>query len=78
MKNIQKFEIGQSYQMTFIGDSELRPEFLCTKRTAKTVTFKGKHEVLTKKIRFDNDQHEYVVAGSYSMAPTISSYRKIQ
>ena len=31
MENVTKFEAGNVYEMRFIGDSDLRPEFICTK-----------------------------------------------
>jgi hypothetical protein len=77
MANLQKFEPGKSYQMSFIGDSELRPAFLCIKRTDKTATFKGKHEVITKRLKLNDGRYEYILAGSYSMSPSIRADRKI-
>lgn len=71
-----QFETGNVYQMTFIGDSSLKVEFLCVKRTNKTVTFekyKGT-EMLTRRIKVYDDV-EYVLQGSYSMAPSIKATR---
>jgi len=68
------FEIGQKYQMTFIGDSELRPVWKCTARTDKTAKFENRGETISKKIRVYNDE-EYVLYGNYSMAPCINSKR---
>lgn len=68
----KKFEEGNIYQMTFIGDADLKVPYICTKRTPKMVTlekFKGT-EVLKKKINVYQGV-EYVRAGSYSMAPSI-------
>ena len=67
-----KFELGKTYNMRFIGDSDLRPEFVCFKLTAKTATFQGKHEKISKRIKV-YDGVEYVLAGSYSMAPSIKA-----
>tara|TARA_R110002051_G_scaffold226859_1_gene289401 strand:- start:811 stop:1035 length:225 start_codon:yes stop_codon:yes gene_type:complete len=67
-----KFELGKTYNMRFIGDSDLRPEFVCVKLTAKTATFQGKHEKISKRIKV-YDGVEYVLAGSYSMAPSIKA-----
>lgn len=67
-----KFEEGNIYQMTFIGDADLKVPYICVKRTKKMVTlekFKGK-EVLKKKINVYRGV-EYIKAGSYSMAPSI-------
>lgn len=68
----KKFEIGNVYQMTFIGDADLKVPYICTKRTSKMVTlekFKGK-EIIKKKINIHNGV-EYVRVGNYSMAPSI-------
>lgn len=67
-----KFEAGKKYEMSFIGDSDLKVVFECISRTAKTAKFKNKHESFSKKIKvYDNE--EYVMYGSYSMAPAIHS-----
>ena len=69
-----KFETGNIYEMRFIGDSELRPEYICVKRTAKTVTFEefGRTTSITRRIKTYNDV-EYIVDGNYSMAPSIKA-----
>ena len=46
-----KFKTGSTYQMTFVTDSNLKPEFVCIKRTEKTVTFSDKHETITRRIK---------------------------
>ncbi len=72
---ITKFEEGNIYQMGFIGDSELKPQYICVKRTAKTVTlerFKNPSDSITRRIKTYNNV-EYIVDGSYSMAPSIYS-----
>ena len=69
-----KFEEGNIYQMRFIGDSDLKPQFICTKRTAKTVTmqrFQCK-ETLTRRIKTYNGV-EYILERKYSMAPSIQA-----
>ena len=68
------FEEGKVYEMHFIGDSNLKPQYKCTSRTEKTATFERVNgdEFLQRKIRVYNDK-EYISAGSYSMAPTIYS-----
>lgn len=71
-----KFETGNIYEMRFITDSDLKPKFICTKRTDKTVTFerfKGT-EKITKKIRV-HENIEYVVTDNYSLAPVIKASR---
>ena len=74
MTTVAKFEEGNIYQMGFIGDSELKVKFICTKITAKTATFERFQgtEKFTKKIN-NYSGVEYVRYGSYSMAPTIYS-----
>jgi hypothetical protein len=69
-----KFEVGNIYEMRFIGDSDLKPKFICVKRTAKTATFERYQakETLTRRIKNYNG-NEYVLEGSYSMAPSINS-----
>lgn len=73
------FETGKTYQMTFVTDSDLRPEFVCTKRTAKTATFERVrgNETLTRRIKI-YDGCEYVLEGSYSMAPSINAKRLVK
>jgi len=70
-----KFETGKTYQMTFITDSELRPVHECVKRTEKTATFKDVRdgEMITRKIKTSTSGYEYILLGSYSMAPSISA-----
>jgi len=75
MNTITTFETGNVYQMTFIGDSDLRPEFICVKRTAKNATFErftNPSEKITRRIKVWNGS-EYVLEASYSMAPTIKA-----
>jgi hypothetical protein len=70
-----RFETGNIYQMRFITDSDLLVNYICTKRTDKTVSFErymNATEVITKKIKVYNNE-EYIVTGSYSMAPSIKS-----
>jgi len=69
---INKFEIGKTYEMRFIGDSDLRPHFVCVKRTEKSATFKSAktNEVLTRRVKV-YDNFEYILQGTYSMAPSI-------
>ena len=75
---MKKFEVGNIYVMLFIGDSELRPQWICIKRTAKTATFKrcNDQELITRKIK-SYDNTEFVMYGSYSMAPSINAKRII-
>lgn len=71
-----KFETGNVYEMRFIGDSELKVKWICTKLTAKNATFQKFEgsEKITKKIRTYNNV-DYILQGSYSMAPSIHADR---
>jgi hypothetical protein len=76
---IKMFEKDSIYSMKFIGDSELKPKWFCVKRTAKTVTFerfKNSSESITRRIKVWSGC-EYIVDGSYSMAPTISASNEV-
>ncbi len=75
---MKRFEEGNVYEMSFIGDSELKPRFICTKRTAKMVTMeslRGK-EVIKRRIKEYNGS-EFIVDGSYSFAPSINASRVV-
>jgi len=78
MSTVTKFEEGNIYNLTFIGDSDLKVPYICVKRTPKMATFEkfqGK-EVLKRKINI-YDQVEYIRAGNYSMAPTIRANKVV-
>ena len=73
MTTIKTFEAGNIYEMGFIGDSELKVKFICVKRTAKNATFErfqNPGDAITRRIKVW-DGSEYVLDGSYSMAPSI-------
>lgn len=70
-----KFIVGNVYEMNFIGDSNLRPKFICVSRTDKSASFvsaKNSTEKLTRRIKIW-DNAEYVLEGTYSMAPRIKA-----
>lgn len=73
-----KFEIGKTYEMSFIGDSNLKPRFTCIGRTEKTAKFQrvNSSETLSRKIKVYSGS-EYVLEGSYSMAPSINAKRVV-
>jgi hypothetical protein len=76
IKNMEilKFIPGKNYQMKFITDSDLKVPFVCVARTEKTVHLENKKsgEIIKRKVKvYDNT--EYVLAGSYSMAPSIKA-----
>jgi hypothetical protein len=73
MESVVKFEAGNIYQMNFIGDSELKPKYICVRVTEKTVSFErfnNAADKVTRKIKTFRGV-QYVVDGSYSMAPSI-------
>lgn len=75
MTTVNQFETGNIYEMRFIGDSELRVKFICVKRTATKVTFdrfQNPGDSITRKIKVW-DGSEYILDGSYSMAPSIKA-----
>ena len=71
---IVKFETGNVYSMNFIGDSQLKPEWICVKLTPKTATFERFQgtESMTRRIKTYRGV-DYVLQGSYSMAPSIQA-----
>jgi hypothetical protein len=75
MTAITTFEAGNIYEMRFIGDSDLRVKYICVKRTAKNATFErfqNPGDGITRRIKVW-DGSEYVLDGSYSMAPSIKA-----
>ena len=75
---IKRFEVGNIYEMRFIGDSDLKVAFICTKRTPKTVRLEAvkSKEILNRKIK-NSEIEEYILEGSYSMAPSIRAGKVI-
>lgn len=72
------FEIGQSYEVQFIGDSQLRPRFTVTARTAKMVTGLIHGKEYKVKVRFDSQDGEYCLPyGTYSMRPSCYAKRRV-
>jgi hypothetical protein len=73
--SIKKFEVYSIYEMRFITDSNLRPEFIVVGRSNKMVIFerfKGS-ERFKRKIKIDSNGFEYILKDNYSMAPSINS-----
>lgn len=69
------FEVGNVYEMRYIGDNDLRPLWFCSKVTPKMATFEkyqNKKETITRKIKSSGGV-DYVLEGNYSMAPSISA-----
>jgi len=79
MENLVKFIAGKTYRMKYIGDSNMFTDWVCIKRTAKSVTFNRVNavETITKRIK-NHDGNEYALYGNYSMAPVITAKRLIE
>lgn len=77
MNSNKTFRESGVYEMTFVGDSQLRPRFICTKRTKSMATFKRlntkQEEVIKRRVKVGSDGSEYVLDGSYSMSPQIKA-----
>jgi len=79
MSDLVKFKEGNIYEMRFVTDSDLKVPYICVKRTEKTIyleRFKEPSDKLTRRVKTYNGE-EFVVAGSYSMAPSIYASRVI-
>jgi len=80
MANLATFEIGKTYKMGWIGDSNLFTYYTVLKRTAKTVTVqnaKYTKEVKTCRIKI-YDNSEYVSpTGVYSMSPVLKAEKLV-
>lgn len=66
------FEVGKTYVMGFICDSDLKVNWKCIKRTSSFVTFEDvrNKEQMRRKINTYSGE-ESVLEGNYSMAPSI-------
>lgn len=67
------FQIGKKYEMRFIGDADLRPQYTCVKRTEKTATFTYRGETITRRVKTYPAGGEFVILGDYSMSPVINA-----
>lgn len=78
-QDLKKFEIGNIYEMSFVGDSDLKPKFICIDRSPKFATFERYQgtERIKRKIKKGSDGIEYIVDGSYSMAPSINAKKTV-
>lgn len=67
------FEIGKTYNMKYIGDSQMLIQWTVIKRTAKTIQVQDQWgETMQKRIKFDSySNSEFIEKGSYSMAPVL-------
>lgn len=71
------FKRGETYQMRFIGDSDLIVPVTIKNRTAKTIwfTIRNGKEVKRKKIYIHNEVEYFLPEGQYSMAPSCNAER---
>ena len=68
-----QFQKGNIYAKCSIVDSQCKSPYICIKRTDKTVTFE-KYQQPGQKYTFRIKEYgssEYILFGSYSMAPAI-------
>ena len=68
--SVARFEVGFSYLMTFVTDSNLKVKWTITKRTAKTITLTSEHnKTVTKKIKTYRASEYVEPYERYSMSP---------
>jgi hypothetical protein len=75
------FKVGQTYQIRFIGDSELIVEATIVKKTAKRISFtEGDSDKIKTVALRSNDRFVefFYPMGTYSMAPTCYADKLIQ
>ena len=64
------FNINTTYEIRYIGDSNLRTPMTVTRRTEKSVWVRVRNEDETRLKVYNNGESEYVLPfGNYSMAP---------
>ncbi len=79
---MKTFEIGNSYSMTYIGDSDLVVTYTVLDRTACTLTITDGRN--TKKCRINKKLSEFdgnecvMPEGKYSMAPILRACNLVQ
>lgn len=79
--NAPTFEVGQDYEMGWIGDSELKTVYKVVKRTNKFVTLLQKGHYAGKEVRckvktYQGEEFCYPT-GKYSMAPSLYAGKKM-
>ena len=74
---MKKFEIGKTYTMTSVCDSNCKWSYTVTERTAQTVTITDGKEVkkcrISKKYSGYRNSETVLPLGNYSMAPMLSA-----
>jgi len=75
-----KFETGQNYLMSWIGDSDLKTEYLAVKRTAKTLSVMQttSKEIKTCRISVWRGVEHIYPMGKYSMCPSLYADKAIK
>ena len=68
-----KFNVGQTYSVRFMSDSDSVAHFTIVKRTAKTVTFARPNGTLTRRISEWCGVEQFRPFGSYSMCMLIDA-----
>lgn len=74
--NLQQFEVGKRYAMTFIGNSDLHVIYEVVGRTKCMVSLDdGSGKVIRRKVRPSWDRTEEVCdpLGSYSFSPSVGA-----
>jgi len=76
METLKQFEIGKTYGMRFITDSDLIIPVKVISRTAKTLKIQVSGEgIITKGVKVYDSVETCLPRGSYSMAPFIKASR---
>lgn len=75
------FKVGETYEMSFIGDSELKNFYKVIRRTRSTITIISIKEKNPKQIRrkvsvYDGVEFVYPL-GKFSMAPILDASRRV-
>lgn len=74
-----KFEIDETYEMTWITDSELKTKYKVIKRTPKTVTIVhlNDNRQTTHRVKEWQGVEQVSPHGVYSMSPVLRADRKL-
>jgi hypothetical protein len=76
MQTVTQFEVGKTYIMSWIGDSNLKTNFRILTRTAQTVTILKEHsKPQTCRIAICSDKETVSPEGRYSMSPVLFADR---
>ena len=77
MTNTTTFQVGTTYLMGWIGDSEMFNRITILRRTAKSVWIKDifTQDIVRKSVRIDEGVEQISPTGRYSMAPSLHANR---